>query len=318
MTTGNSDGIDIYPEEHMEYRKALKTEAQIVCNIVRSTKAEIYPHYYTQAVVDFFGRLHSIENITKDIDEGKIDILIVDGKAVGTGSRNGRHITRVYVLPEYEGKGFGSLIMDRLEAKIFDEYDSCDLDASLPAAMFYEHRGYRTVEHKKHDIGDGEVMIYEIMQKERDSVISRAQKEDLETILELQYLAYQSEAALFGGKKIPPLTQTIEELKQEYEDGIVLKMTDSEGKIIGSVRAKEENGTVYVGKLMVHPDQRRKGYGKRLLLSIEKHFDSSRFELFTSTRSKDNIRLYEKMGYNSFDEKAVDDELTFVYMEKKL
>ena len=300
----------------MEYRKATDKEAQTVCDIVNLTKATVYPHYYTQAVVDFFGRLHSIDNITKDIDEKNIDVLIVDGKAVGTGSRSGRHITRVYVLPEYEGKGYGSVIMDHLEAGIFDEYDSCDLDASLPAAMFYEHRGYRTVEHKKHDIGDGEVMIYEIMRKERDSIICRAEKEDLETILALQYLAYQSEAALFGGKKIPPLAQTIGELEQEYEGGVVLKMTDREGKIIGSVRAKEDNGTVYVGKLMVHPDQRRKGYGRRLLLSVEKYFDYNRFELFTSTRSKDNIRLYEKMGYKSYDEKAVDDELTFVYMEK--
>lgn len=31
--------------------------------------------------------------------------------------------------------------------------------------FFYEHRGYKTVEHRKHDIGDGEVMIYEIMRK---------------------------------------------------------------------------------------------------------------------------------------------------------
>ena len=158
----------------MEYRKASDKEAQTVCDIVQSTKAEIFPHYYTQAVMDFFGRLHSIDNITKDIDEGNIDVLTVDGKAVGTGSRSGRHITRVYVLPEYEGKGYGSVIMDHLEADIFDEYESCELDASLPAAMFYEHRGYRTVEHRKHDIGDGEVMIYEIMEKKRPAKIERA------------------------------------------------------------------------------------------------------------------------------------------------
>ncbi len=97
----------------MEYRKAKIEEAQIVCDIVQGTKAEIYPHFYTQAVVDFFGRLHSIDNITKDIENGKID-------------------------------------------------------ASLPAALFYEHRGYKTVEHKKHDIGDGEVMIYEIMRKDKN------------------------------------------------------------------------------------------------------------------------------------------------------
>ena len=94
-------------------------------------------------------------------------------------------------------------------------------------------------------------------------------------------------------------------------------MPDEGGKIIGSIRAVEKDGSVYVGKLMVHPDHRRKGYGRKLLAEIEKYFPNKRYELFTSTRSKDNIRLYEAVGYVQFDQKAVDDELVFVYMEKK-
>ena len=62
-------------EAFMEYRKAKIEEAQIVCDVVKGTKAEIFPHYYTQAVVDFFGRLHSIDNIKKDIMDGRIDDL---------------------------------------------------------------------------------------------------------------------------------------------------------------------------------------------------------------------------------------------------
>lgn len=266
--------------------------------------------------MDFFGRLHSLENITRDIEEGHIDILIVDGEIVGTGSHVEDHITRVYVLPEYEGKGYGTIIMDHLEAEIFYEYDKCDLDASLPATIFYEHRGFKTVEHKKHDLGDGEVMIYEIMEKRRPARIEKAERKDLEEILKLQYTAYQSEAELFGGRKIPPLTQTIEEVEAEYEKGIILKMITEDGEVIGSVRAVEENGTVYVGKLMVHPNRQHKGYGKRLLLSMEKYFPGKQFELFTSTRSAANIRLYEKLGYEAFETKAIDDELEFVYMRK--
>ena len=91
-----------------------------------------------------------------------------------------------------------------------------------------------------------------------DVTISKALKTDLKEILELQYLAYQSEAALFGNKDIPPLKETIEEVEAEYAKGLVLKMTDKD-VIIGSVRAYEDGGTVYIGKLMVHPDCRRKG-----------------------------------------------------------
>ena len=148
-----------------------------------------------------------------------------------------------------------------------------------------------------------------------DVTISKALKTDLKEILELQYLAYQSEAALFGNKDIPPLKETIEEVEAEYAKGLVLKMTDKD-VIIGSVRAYEDGGTVYIGKLMVHPDCRRKGYGKMLLSEIEKYFPGRRYELFTSTRSVDNIRLYESVGYKEFDRKKIDEELEFVYMEK--
>ena len=146
--------------------------------------------------------------------------------------------------------------------------------------------------------------------------IYKADYKDLDEILRLQYLAYKSEAALFGTDDIPPLKQTIQEVIAEYDRGTVLKLVDDENVIIGSVRAKEENGTVYIGKLMVHPDHRGKGYGTRLLTEIEKYFSCKRCELFTSTRSVDNIRLYEKNGYKEYKREAISDELIFVYMEK--
>ena len=148
-------------------------------------------------------------------------------------------------------------------------------------------------------------------------MIVKADYKDLQEILQLQYLAYQSEAALFGSKDIPPLKQTLEEVIAEYREGIILKMVDENNVIIGSVRAKESNGTVYIGKLMVHPDRRCNGYGTKLLKEVEQFYPGKRFELFTSTRSIDNIKLYKKVGYREFARKAVNDELQFVYMEKK-
>ena len=146
--------------------------------------------------------------------------------------------------------------------------------------------------------------------------IFRAERGDLREILALQYLAYQSEAALFGSRDIPPLKQTLSEVEAEFDRGVILKMLGENGSIIGSVRAYESDGTVYIGKLMVHPDHRRIGLGSRLLAEIEQCFPHRRYELFTSTRSADNIRLYEKNGYRIFSRKPVSSELEFVYMEK--
>ncbi|MDE7136873.1 MAG: GNAT family N-acetyltransferase [Ruminococcus sp.] len=131
-------------------------------------------------------------------------------------------------------------------------------------------------------------------------MIKKAQKEDLEKILELQYLAYQSEAELFGNMYIPPLKQTIEELHEKFQKGTVLKALDDQDVIIGSVRAYQENGTVFIGKLMVYPKMQKNGIGTRLLLEIENEYPNQRYELFTSTKSISNIRLYEKLGYKIF------------------
>lgn len=146
--------------------------------------------------------------------------------------------------------------------------------------------------------------------------IKKAEHSNLKEILQLQYLAYQSEADLFGSRDIPPLKQTIDEVVEEFNSGVILKMVDDNNTIIGSVRAQERDGTVYIGKLMVHPEYRHKGYGTMLLSEIEKCYPDMRYELFTSTRSIDNIRLYQKLGYTIFARKAVNDELEFVYMEK--
>lgn len=147
-------------------------------------------------------------------------------------------------------------------------------------------------------------------------MIKKAQKEDLEKILELQYLAYQSEAKLLGNMDIPPLKQTIEEVYEEFQKGTILKAEDGGGDIVGSVRAYQENGTVYIGKLMVHPKMQKKGIGTNLLLEIENEYPNQRYELFTSTKSISNIRLYERLGYKIFKEEVVSQDLQLVYLQK--
>lgn len=146
--------------------------------------------------------------------------------------------------------------------------------------------------------------------------IRKAEKNDLAEILELQYLAYQSEAELFKSKDIPPLRETLDELADEFNEGEILKLVLDDGTIIGSVRATLKDGTAYIAKLMVHPDFRNRGFGSKLLREIEDCFPDTRYELFTSTKSVDNIRLYQKMGYEIFDQKEISDEIVFVYMQK--
>lgn len=149
-----------------------------------------------------------------------------------------------------------------------------------------------------------------------DIEIKDALNDDLGRILELQYLAYQSEAELLGTSDIPPLKQTLTEVEAEFKRGVILKAVESSGTIIGSVRGWAEEGTLYVGKLIVHPEQQGHGIGSRLLEAIEERCPHTRCELFTSAKSVKNIRLYERIGYKVFRGEKISEQLSFVYLEK--
>ena len=147
--------------------------------------------------------------------------------------------------------------------------------------------------------------------------ILKACETDAKEILGLQYAAYQSEAAIYNDFSIQPLTQTLEQTLEEFKESIVLKAVLN-GEIIGSVRATEKEGSVYIGKLMVSPAYQNRGIGKRLLQAIENEFCGKRYWLTTGGKSEKNLRLYENCGYTRFKTEEVSPGLTFVHLAKQL
>lgn len=150
----------------MNYIRADKKYAEQVFELVQDTITAIYPNYYPREVVDFFCRLHSRESIAKDIKNGCINILLDGESLLGTGSFEENRITRVYIAPTFQGRGYGSYLMERLENEIAQTHHTVCLDASLPASHLYESRGYKTMKHEKWIVENGVVLVYEIMEKQ--------------------------------------------------------------------------------------------------------------------------------------------------------
>ena len=149
----------------MEYITASEEQAEQIFAVVQETIKTIYPKYYPKEVVDFFCHHHNLEIIKRGIDSQRVGILTENQTIIGTGCYEENHITRVYVLPEYQRKGFGSYILHCLEYEISKSYDTVCLDASLPACQLYEKRGFATVEHCKCTVDNDAVLVYEIMEK---------------------------------------------------------------------------------------------------------------------------------------------------------
>ncbi|MGA2617156.1 MAG: GNAT family N-acetyltransferase [Thermoguttaceae bacterium] len=148
-------------------------------------------------------------------------------------------------------------------------------------------------------------------------LVALASVDDSAAILDLQKLAYQSEAAIYDDFNLPPLTETLEALRSQFGSRVVLKAVD-QGRIVGSVRGYQDGKTCHVGRLVVHPACRRQGIGTQLMNRIEASFGAAeRFELFTGHRSATAIRLYERLGYRLFKQEPVHDRLILVFLEKR-
>ena len=145
--------------------------------------------------------------------------------------------------------------------------------------------------------------------------IKLAEEADLEVILSLQKLAYRSEAERYNDFDLPPLHQTLDEIRADFARMTFFKATAGE-RIVGSVRGYVKDGTCYIGRLIVHPDVQGQGIGTRLMQTLEQHFKTARrFELFTGHKSEEALHLYHKLGYREFKRQDMATH-TVVFLEK--
>lgn len=150
----------------MNIKLASQEEIEIVLHIVHNTVNSIYPNYYPYEVADFFIKHHSLESIKKDIEKGSVYLIMDNDSYVGTGTREGRYIGRVYILPEFQGKGYGAAIVNFIESEIFKEHTSAYLEASLPSYSFYLKNGYKPIEYHRFNVDNNRVLCYYVMEKE--------------------------------------------------------------------------------------------------------------------------------------------------------
>ncbi|MFD7402773.1 GNAT family N-acetyltransferase [Streptomyces sp. NPDC059866] len=151
-------------------------------------------------------------------------------------------------------------------------------------------------------------------------IISEATDQDAEQIFKLQYLCFQSEAALYGNYRIDPLVQTLDSVRQEVATDCVFVARLGD-EVIGSVRgAVTEDGAASISRLCVHPRMQGHGIGARLLRAAEAALAEERgakkFRLHTGHRSESNLRLYRRVGYETVGTSEGTDGVPMIVLEK--
>jgi ribosomal protein S18 acetylase RimI-like enzyme len=139
-------------------------------------------------------------------------------------------------------------------------------------------------------------------------------------LLTLRRAAFVSEAQIYGDPSIPPLTQTLDELRADLANPDVITLGAWAGhRLVGSIRVLLEGSRATLGRLAVAPDLQGQGIGTQLLLAILPHLpeDTSEVWVFTGRDSVQNLALYEKHGYEHEHDRTVGD-LTYAYLRKIL
>jgi GNAT superfamily N-acetyltransferase len=138
-----------------------------VREITQTTIKQVYPMYYPAGAVDFFLKHHSDEHIREDISVGKVYILKDADAVVGTVTISEDSINRLFVLPEYQHKGYGRALLDFAEKKGLESFDHVQIDASFPAKRIYKLRGYKEIEYNIIETENGDYLCYDVMRLER-------------------------------------------------------------------------------------------------------------------------------------------------------
>jgi GNAT superfamily N-acetyltransferase len=124
--------------------------------------------------------------------------------------------------------------------------------------------------------------------------------DDAGELLTLQRAAYASEAQSHDDPRLPPLTETFDEVRSALADsGVVVLGIRESGRLVASVRLRVgADGRIALGRLCVAPDRQGCGLGTTLLRAGECVVDDvTAVDLFTGEYSAGNLRLYRREGY---------------------
>ena len=134
-----------------------------------------------------------------------------------------------------------------------------------------------------------------------DDALERLGSADAGEVLTLQRAAYVTEAQAHDDLWMPPLTQSLDDLRGELDRGALHAWGFREHRrLVAAVRVEVHGDLARLGRLVVAPDRQGRGWGTRLLRATEHELIDTvaAIELFTGEHSSANLRLYRRAGYS--------------------
>lgn len=319
---------------NMEFKLAKNQDMEQVYELVQETIKTVYPRYYLKEIVEMFCEYHSRKNILRDIEDLNTYILLENNKIIGTGTKKENHITRVYVSPEFQKRGYGTFIMQQLEETIKEQYDYADIDASLPACNLYMHLGYQTVDHGILECENNVIQVYEIMKKQladkpMEQLKLRPYKpKDADAIVSW----IKDERALrkwssdrYGAYPISSKDINYKYLEcngdcKEPDNFYPMTAVDANGPV-GHLILRYTNAaktTIRLGFIIVDDNKRGMGYGKSMIqMAVRYAFDMLKAEKITLGVFDNNLSAYHCYKAAGFNEIPMEQDFVYEILGEK-
>jgi len=159
--------------------KASINDINAIQSIAHQTWPKVYKSIITQSQIEymldlFYAEEVLLENITK---KGHVFLLIKENdQSIGFTAfehqylqKNVTRIHKLYLLPEFHGKGFGKILMDdviKIAKASSSKLISLNVNKVNPALTFYKKAGFEIVREEKLSIGQDFFMDDYVMELE--------------------------------------------------------------------------------------------------------------------------------------------------------
>lgn len=147
--------------------KDIQTIVEIHRKCIAFTNAQKYPK---EIIKEWLEQIN-IDNIREQLNSTKWLKLEKDTNIIGfcQYDTTDQELYQIQILPEYQGKGYGSTLYSRIEKDfISNECDKMELFSTLNAVPFYKSKGFTEVEKVDFPLKETTIKMVKMVKKLKD------------------------------------------------------------------------------------------------------------------------------------------------------
>jgi len=137
----------------IEITEVNESEIKIIINIARPAWEATYLKIVSQEQFDFmYNEMYSEESLRRQFSEGHRFFILFENKIPAAfisfvPEGNIIRIPKLYVHPSHQKKGFGKILIDKIEELCKNNFEAIELNVNRfnPAKFFYEKLGFKVI-----------------------------------------------------------------------------------------------------------------------------------------------------------------------------